>query len=382
MKKFLFLLVFVFASMGGLQAETIDAVYFNPSRLGYYNTLKVVDALNVTGNATVQNNMAIRGGSGTSSLVTINNAGNVNVSEKLTVSGTGGVNMPNAAVSVKTLSLNSGQAIFNQNALSNIREIKLGSHALTIYADQANIDGLTVDTHSTSNRSIYNGTSTENLPTDIRLGGVPIADMTSLCKDDGHGTMTLDWVTRIASDKKKYQVLGCEAAAAPTSCTYQWVATSIMDGGGYQQGGDYCGHIQVENTCGGTCNADTYGQTCYRSTAEAAQDGSCQLSIENFQCDCVRTKADLCPSAPKTNTDCWTPNGYTWETSYTDRGQCGTTTNYTYTCSNGRYGYGVDNFNETCNAANEGVTCSGEYCNGPLEDFYAECVKAYKRNGW
>lgn len=209
--------------------ETIDAVYFNPSRFGNYNALDIMNELQVGGTVTVNNKATFS--AGTTRITNSNSSYNLsnNTGKIATITST--LDMPYTQIKPQQLSVSGTNSVLfsNKNAQSSMGRITGSSSAeAAIYADEVNIDSsarnLVLGTYSNRSSGVYDGQSGNLTELDtgvlLQLEGVPIksiyytinntAGSFTSCKSPGTSAPQLKWYERLASDGTVYKVLGCE----------------------------------------------------------------------------------------------------------------------------------------------------------------------------
>ncbi len=183
MKKCLLLVAAVFLAATWTAAEAIDAVSFNPARLGRYENLKISGGLTSKGGISAQAVTVQSGGT-----VTFNNAGNYQA-DRTEVQGT--LNMPNTDFNTTTL-YSSGPASFVGSGTSQIGNM-IGA-SMRVQANRMALRQVSVSGEATTD---YNGNSISGFV----LGNNTIPTAPSECQG-------LQWVTRLTDDNQSYKVLG------------------------------------------------------------------------------------------------------------------------------------------------------------------------------
>lgn len=183
MKKCLLLVAAAFLAATWTAAEAIDAVSFNPARLGRYENLKISGGLTSKGGISAQAVTVQSGGT-----VTFNNAGNYQA-DRTEVQGT--LNMPNTDFNTTTL-YSSGPASFVGSGTSQIGNM-IGA-SMRVQANRMALRQVSVSGEATTD---YNGNSISGFV----LGNNTIPTAPSECQG-------LQWVTRVTDDNQSYKVLG------------------------------------------------------------------------------------------------------------------------------------------------------------------------------
>ena len=176
------LALFVFAP--AVRAEVIDAVLFNPSRLGRYENLKVSSELDASGGVNVQ-----------TATVQSHSAVNVNSPSGYNLENVSAhkVNLPNTAFQSSSFQVAGGKASFGSGEIQQLRDsaqkmIRVKGKTVTVSGDVA-VE--MVGGEDSSNQEVKG----------LRLGGNDIPQPASGCVE-------LDWYAQKAASGKEYKVLG------------------------------------------------------------------------------------------------------------------------------------------------------------------------------
>lgn len=211
------------------QTEAINAVYFNPSRFGNYNALRIMDKLQVEGNITVSDQAVVY-----ASVSTITNDAPTYLLSNTTgkqITATNTLDMPNTEIKPQQLSVRGTNSILfsNENAQSSVGRITgVFSATAAIYADKVDIDAsgrnLVLGKYSNRASGVYDGQSSDltglSTGVQLQLAGVPIKSIYytinntarpfTSCKSTTTSAPQLRWYDRLASTDAMYKVLGCE----------------------------------------------------------------------------------------------------------------------------------------------------------------------------
>lgn len=301
-------------------AEVIDAVSFNPSRLGRYEHLKVTEKLDSPGGVLTQAVTLQSGGT-----VTLNNAGNY----KVTQATVHAADLSNTALNAQLMEVRGGKAVFGAGSISELESI---AQTIRLKADSFSAYG-TLSVSGVS-QSDYDGNTIKGLS----LGGNDIPH-------PGNCT-SMKWVKRTDTSGAEHQVL------AMLNC-------SNPDDG------------NEDPTCYGDTWYDSYSGMCVCDDEEAVwYNGACCSEYDKDN----RT----CWSEPYMDENCTSVDlGYEFmydfvsKMSYgADEGESCDITDF------GKYEQGCS----ACNASTEGRTC---YEAGPGDEpnmcylYKATCIHDY-----
>ncbi len=248
MKKLLWMAVVLAAGAVSCPAETIDEVYYNPSRLGHYDYFTVTHTLDTKG-AVQAKKMNISGNSVTirASTFTIDNLINIKNGE---------MNFPNSDFNLTNLTYGlKSKADFNGEG-----------YIRTVDTEQAWLEA------NTLNLPLGNGVYISNT---FKFDGVFI----TLPGDDACDG-SLGFTERQISGGSKYFVLGCQAhlpqSGAANSCIWDWT----NDGGGTQ------GSCNIEPDCDPNrpCDEAHEGEQCI-DTVEPEGGGVCTVNYSTCTCN-------------------------------------------------------------------------------------------------
>ena len=292
MKKYICMIFVLFAVSLISKAETVDAVYFNPSRLGRYEMLKISDTLTAAGDIQA----------GSMSIQTGNKATITADSYTIkTINASGSISMPNTEFIANRMSvLRGGKATFGkEDSVSSIDDLYD-----TEFIKTGTLDAVRVGMYITGDKSVSDLDGKK--PLALRLGTNNIPVPPSECTN-------LQFVERKADDGKKYKVLACTNSAACTgtkpattregpegsyceqsrtvTCNtttgkwttgdwrgsnnpcYYWALGETVSAEGYwcTEGYDQCGTT--------SCNLSTFGRFCHK--AVGTYDN---CTIETWEC--------------------------------------------------------------------------------------------------
>ena len=263
MKKIIYVCVGIFLGMLTVQAEEINAVYFNPSRLGSYETLRVTDSLRTNADLNVGSmTLEVDSTDGTINVVSSNatpiNDKTVNYYfSGENSSGYDGINAEYATIYMSGSNFylekmeirGNGQATFSNN--SSIAQF--GADAQTDVGGELRAE----DNFNASNTDVY-------VETDFTLGNNKIPAPTTC----GNGGMA--WVQRTDKQGNTHKVLGCGTACA-------------------------CTNGQINNHCGPTGS----GLCCQCQDCSWSTSYCCNGGTKN-------SKGWCCQGAAVTNPRCYT----------------------------------------------------------------------------
>lgn len=260
MKKFLVLSSLLLIVSAVSQAETVDAVYFNPSRLGRYEMLRISDKLTARGGveATEMSIATSDNGSG----VTLTNNGTYSIAN---VEAAGTVDMPSTRFTVTNVQASNtgGEATFEQE--STINTLTSNSRILT-------------GTLSTSNTMHIQGGSTTDFNGDRAQGlllGKNYIPVPTGCNN-------LQFVGRTDKDNKKWNVLACVGeGSCRTSSPYCEVKS-----------GNSC----VTKTCNADEDLDISSCTCKKNTVKCLKPFTASITYYEVNDETNCNGAWLCYS--------------------------------------------------------------------------------------
>jgi len=292
MKK-IYWTVFLFAAIVGVcQAETIDAVYYNPSLMGDYNALKVTDKLTVgkdikVGTNTTNSNSTkvFYGKAQTTTEMTANSytIGNALEAKNVDMRSTRFVINANAPLQLyaaysdgeisfedtsKTSNINLIKGVNNSNVNVNVFANRLVSSTggqMDITVGKAKTG---LKTYAGKGKGTEEKLSKDNNPVMLKLGNVPIRSIQNaqVCKGvtSSGGSATLKWYYRFVGNDA-YRVLGCDpntSTSPPTPSQGTWTYVGVGNSMGY------CEHAwySTTNNCKGTCSP--IGSTCTDTLCE------------------------------------------------------------------------------------------------------------------
>ncbi len=349
MKKFYVAVLLVISMYVGAIAEPVDAVYYNPSRRGSYVDLKVYSTLNVGYDLIIGNNQTntpVNNGSGYVKTTVLTSNLPVDSNIDLSMSRLGvennavGTSNPNEPLAT----LQSDRAI----SMKNTRFILKNGSKLKIHPAYTSTALNFYQTNRTS--SLGTIVATNNVKTRMYGSELVLAESTTPSSDKKMFT-----VGQQKSGLKVYKHTRTNGSLGHNLSQLSSSNNALLKLGQIS--------IQTLTSADSKCRPDGTGFSLGWIERMAKPGGSTSSVLSKYKV--LGCKPGTAPHVAT----------YHWETEYEDMGQCGYTTDYTYTCSDGTSKSGVYNFSERCDrAADVGKTCSGDYCNGPLERFSAECV--------
>lgn len=232
-------------------AEVVESVYYNPSRLGQFERLKISDRLNAPGGVQ-SSRLTVRA----NNRVTVQNAGNYQLDYALP---SGKVSMPAAQFEAATLNTRGGEGEFSRegsdytSTIGTLQGDLVRLKANVLRVNQINVRGTPA--------ASYDGDSIQGLV--LGLNDIPNPSSGST------GACTLKWVERKADDGNKYQVLATSCASPsikPPACTNKCAS-------GFTQNKYTC-ECECKKTCPSgkklnpsTCTCVSQGQWCLSPTS-------------------------------------------------------------------------------------------------------------------
>ena len=280
------LALFVFAP--AVRAEVIDAVLFNPSRLGRYENLKVSSELDASGGVNVQ-----------TATVQSHSAVNVNSPSGYNLENVSAhkVNLPNTAFQSSSFQAAGGKASFGSGEIQNLKDS----------AQKMRVKGKTVTVGKDVTVEMLGGEDSSNQEVKgLRLGGNDIPQPVSGCVD-------LNWYAQKAASGKEYKVLGFK------SCPGGEGECTKTCGAGYTLNEEKCEcEKNSEETCEENPNQEKCCSGCSVWNGSVCKQKTCSSGYELNEKDCscnkyiwVRNVGDDCtfsPSDPENTYDCMGKN--------------------------------------------------------------------------
>lgn len=300
-----------------VQAEVLDTVYYNPSRLGRYKTLKVTDTVTARGGVSVGENMMLDN----AGVITVSGASDGYSFENIASAG----EVDFSGMSVNTAALGAGMSgalgYFSQGGVSSL---------INTLAANALIKAKTLNISSSSNFSItgvaaerYDGSTAAGFT--LGRNTIPVAEI----------TQNLVWISRKDDSGNTWKLLGMEATAANTC-----------------QG-------SFSRSCG--CNlTGTQTRTCTAGSWSAW--GPCSVSdCEGCENETYKEEhlSECCPLQPYSDSDCYESLGWYAIGAYMSNygGEPGTY----WQCSDGtiiQNPSGTLQMNYPCGLATVGIQCT------------------------
>ena len=265
------LALFVFAP--AVRAEVIDAVLFNPSRLGRYENLKVSSELDASGGVNVQ-----------TATVQSHSAVNVNSPSGYNLENVSAhkVNLPNTAFQSSSFQAAGGKASFGSGEIQNLKDS----------AQKMRVKGKTVTVGKDVTVEMLGGEDSSNQEVKgLRLGGNDIPQPVSGCVE-------LGWYAQKAASGKEYKVLGfksCPGGEEEEGCSD--AAKDRCLGGGHDGTAGTWNEKTCECTCPegyyldereGVCEKEACTKTC--GTGYTLNESTCECEKKN-PCDDATYKA-------------------------------------------------------------------------------------------
>ncbi len=265
------LALFVFAP--AVRAEVIDAVLFNPSRLGRYENLKVSSELDASGGVNVQ-----------TATVQSHSAVNVNSPSGYNLENVSAhkVNLPNTAFQSSSFQAAGGKASFGSGEIQNLKDS----------AQKMRVKGKTVTVGKDVTVEMLGGEDSSNQEVKgLRLGGNDIPQPVSGCVD-------LNWYAQKAASGKEYKVLGFR------SCPGGEGECTKTCGAGYTLNEEKC--ECEKNPCTKTCGT---GYTLNEEKCECEKNPCTKTCGEGYTlneetCECDKISCPSPTSTPSGNQSC------------------------------------------------------------------------------